>query len=161
MTQNIDQLHLDVLQQFRVIYGSMRHYFRELEERCGLPGSQTWILHEVELRPGIGVSELAERISIHQSTCSSLVDKLVAQGHLRKEKNARDQRRVGLQLTEQGRALIDNLPGPAEGVLPKALDAIPDVTLKTLKINLDELIRHLPGRHDEFANTPLAEMLHD
>ena len=28
---------LEVLQQFRIIYGSMRQYFKDVEERCGLP----------------------------------------------------------------------------------------------------------------------------
>ena len=37
-SSNKNALALDVLQQFRVIYGSMRQYFREVEERCGLPG---------------------------------------------------------------------------------------------------------------------------
>jgi len=52
-------LTLEVLQQFRVIYGSMRQYFREVEERCGLPGSQMWLLQEVQKTPYVGVTELA------------------------------------------------------------------------------------------------------
>ena len=68
------QLALEVLQQFRVIYGSMRQYFREMEESCGLTGSQMWVLQEVQRSPEIGVSELAARIGIHQSTCSQIVD---------------------------------------------------------------------------------------
>jgi hypothetical protein len=35
------------------------------------------------------------------------------------------------------------------------------VALKTLNINLMELITHLPGKDDAFAATPLAEMVHD
>lgn len=48
---------------------------------------------------------------------------------------------------------------PAEGILPEALDTMPDVALKTLHINLSELIRHLPGKHATFASTPLADMV--
>ena len=51
-------LALEVLQQFRVIYGTMRQYFRELEDICGLPGSQTWVLQEVEHTPEIGITDL-------------------------------------------------------------------------------------------------------
>ena len=53
------------------------------------------------------------------------------------------------------------LPGPAEGVLPGALSSMPEVALKTLNINLAELIFHLRGRDDEFAQIPLAEMVRD
>jgi hypothetical protein len=30
-----------------------------------------------------------------------------------------------------------------------------------LHINLDELIRHMPGKNETFAATPLAEMVRD
>ncbi len=154
-------LSLDVLQQFRVIYGTMRQYFRLIEQCCGLPGSQMWILQEVERTPAIGVTELAQRLGIHQSTCSQLVERLVGQGYLEKQKAATDRRRVGLVLALSGQALIARLPGPAEGVLPAALASLPEVALKTLNINLGELIKHLQDSDDQFARVPLAEMVRD
>lgn len=160
MNDSPQPLALEVLQQFRVIYGTMRQYFRELEESCGLPGSQMWVLQEVQRSPEIGVTELARRLGIHQSTCSLLVEKLVARNCLEKKKRSKDQRRVGLCLTSDGTKAMAALPGPAEGVLPEALSAIPEVALRTLHINLDELISHLPGRDEKFAAMPLAEMVH-
>lgn len=153
------QTVLDVLRQFRLIYGSMRQHFRLVEERCGRPGSQMWVLQEVERTPEIGINELAGRMGVHQSTCSLLVDKLVAQGCLVKKKGRADQRRVGLCLAPAGRSALAALPGPAEGILPEALSELPEVVLKTLNINLNELILHLPGKDDASAGTPLAEML--
>ena len=87
MKHHAADLPLEVLQQFRVIYGTMRQYFRTIEQCCGLPGSQMWILQEVERTPSIGVTELAQRLGIHQSTCSQLVEKLVGQHYLEKQKN--------------------------------------------------------------------------
>lgn len=153
------ELVLGVLQQFRVIYGSMRQYFREVEERCGLSGSQMWILQEVQRTPGLGVGELAVRMKIHQSTCSLLVEKLVARNCLVKSRPHADQRRVGLVLAPDGVAAIDALPGPAEGILPEALAALPDVALKTLYINLSELLQQLPGNDAAYASIPLADLL--
>lgn len=161
MNNTPSQLTLEVLQQFRVIYGTMRQYFREIEETCGLPGSQMWVLQEVERFPEIGITELAGRLGIHQSTCSLLVEKLVAKKCLVKQKQHKDQRRVGLFLADEGKKAIAALPGPAEGVLPEALAAIPCVALKTLKINLDELINHLSGKDEAFAAMPLADMVND
>ena len=152
-------LALDVLQQFRVIYGSMRQHFREVEERCGLSGSQMWVLQEVQRAPGIGINDLAGRLGVHQSTCSLLVEKLVTKECLSKSRSHEDLRRVGLYIAQRGIEAINALPGPAEGVLPEALGAIPDVVLKTLYINLSELIRHLPGSDDSYAKTPLADMV--
>lgn len=153
------QLALEVLQQFRVIYGTMRQYFREIEECCGLTGTQMWVLQEVSRTPGVGVTELAERIGIHQSTCSQMVDRLVLQGFLSKNHPFKDRRRVGLGLGQTAQRAIDALPGPAEGILPEALAQIPLVSLETLNVNLRELIRHLPGKNDDFARVPLADQV--
>jgi len=155
------ELQMNVLQQFRIIYGSLRQYFREMESCCGLPGAQAWVLQEVEHTPGIGITELAGRLGIHQSTCSGLVDKLVGASLLAKQRSGADQRRIGLVLLPAGKDVLGRLPGPAEGVLPSALAEVPVVCLKTLNINLMELIRHMPARRDRFANTLLAEMLRD
>ena len=152
-------LGMEVLQQFRLIYGSMRQYFRLVEERCGMPGSQMWVLQEVQRSPEIGIGELAVRMGVHQSTCSLLVDKLVNQGFLIKSRRGGDLRRVGLCLAPSGLSALAALPGPAEGILPEALAALPTVVLKTLNVNLNELIRHLPGKDESYAVTPLAEMV--
>lgn len=154
------ELVLDVLQQFRLIFGTMRQHFREVEEQCGLAGSHMWVLQEAQRKPGIGVTELSGLLGIHQSTSSQLVEKLVKLGHLEKRSMHKDRRRIGLCLTQQGENAISTLPGPAEGVLPAALSAIPEVVLKTLNINLFELIRHLQGKDDTFSQIPLADMLH-
>ena len=103
-------LPMDVLQQFRLIFGSMRQYFRLVEERCGMSGSQMWVLQEVQRTPEIGIGELATRLGVHQSTCSLLVDKLVASGCLIKKRQTADQRRVGLCLDASGLAAL-NSPG--------------------------------------------------
>ncbi len=155
------RLTMEVLQQFRVIYGSMRHYFRELEESCGLTGAQMWLLQEVESSPELGITELAGRLGIHQSTCSQLVEKLVTNGYLIKKKQSTDQRRVCLLLGEDGKQALAALPGPAEGVLPAALASIPLVALKTLNVNLSELISHLPHMEASYAALPLAEIVND
>ena len=158
-TTNTSQLALDVLQQFRVIYGTMRIYFKEVEDRCGFSGSQMWVLQEVTRTPGLGVTELAVRMGIHQSTCSQMVEKLVALGCLLKDKQTKDHRRVGLFIAPDGLKAMAALPGPAEGVLPQALSVIPGVALQTLQINLSELIKHLPGNDDQFSNVPLADLV--
>lgn len=159
MSSNTEGLSLEVLQQFRVIYGTMRQYFRSLEQCCGLPGSQMWMLQEIERTPLLGVSELARRLGVHQSTCSLVVEKLVARGYVQRQKTPEDLRRVGLVLADKGWAALAQLPGPAEGVLPCALAKLPLVALKTLNINLDELISHLNGSDEGFAQTPLADIV--
>ena len=77
---DLTDLQLEVLRKFRLIYGSVKKHFRDVEKACGISGSQIWILRDIATSPGTGVSRLAERLSIHQSTCSLLVEKLVGAG---------------------------------------------------------------------------------
>lgn len=150
---------MGVLRQFRLIFGSVRQHFREVEEHCGISGSQIWLLTETKRSPGIGVSELASRLGIHQSTGSILVEKLVGRGLLIKQRSKEDQRRVGLFPSPEGENVLAKLPGPAEGILPEALNTLPEVVLKTLSINLDELIGKLHTCEDQYAATPLADIV--
>jgi DNA-binding MarR family transcriptional regulator len=152
------QLTLDVLKQFRLIYGSVRHHFRQIEETCGVSGSQLWMLHELQKAPGIGVSDLAHRLSIHQTTCSQLVEKLVARGYVVKTRSEQDQRRVGLTITRSAIKALADAPGPAEGLIPEALLGLSEATLKSLTKNLTELIDGLHLQDEQAADRPLSDL---
>jgi DNA-binding MarR family transcriptional regulator len=152
------QLSLNVLKKFRIIYGSVRQHFREVEQSCGVTGSQLWIMQEVANTSGIGISELADRLSIHQSTCSQLVEKLVARKLILKERSKEDQRRVGLRLTDEAAKLIKMAPSPAQGVLPEALWALSTETIQTLNSSLEKVIEQLQIRDDKLAEKPLSDL---
>jgi len=152
------QLSLHVLKKFRIIYGSVRQHFREVEQSCGVTGSQLWVMKEVANTPGIGVSVLAERLSIHQSTCSLLVEKLASRKLIIKERSDKDQRRVGLRLTDEAAKLIRLAPSPAQGVLPEALWALSAESIQTLDTSLEKVIEQLQIRDDKLAEKPLSDL---
>lgn len=149
---------LQVLQMFRVIFGSVRQHFRQIERECGISGSQLWILQEVARTPNAGVSELAERLGVQQSTCSQLVEKLVAREYLNKERSKLDQRRVGLLATEKGLDLLAQAPGPAEGLLPKVLHELAAEDIAGLETYLAKVIAGLSLKDKASAHQPLADM---
>jgi DNA-binding MarR family transcriptional regulator len=152
------QLTLDVLKQFRLIYGSMRHHFRQVEETCKVSGSQLWMLHELQEAPGIGVSDLGHRLSIHQTTCSQLIEKLVVRGYVVKTRSEADQRRVGLSITKSAAQVLKDAPGPAEGLIPEALGSLSESTLESLMANLGELIEGLHLQDHQAADRPLSDL---
>jgi len=156
--RNKNQLSLQVLKKFRIIFGSVRQHFREVEKSCGVTGSQLWILQEVAKTPDIGVSDLAERLSIHQSTCSQLVEKLVHRGLLLKERSKLDQRRVGLCVSPEASKILKSAPGPAEGILPEALQALTESSLLALDNSLVEVIAQLSTKDERLADRPLADL---
>lgn len=152
--------YLDVLLQFRIIYSTMRQHFRMVESQCGVSSSQMWLLQEIKTHPGILINALSKKLLIQQPTASLLVDKLLKKQMVKKVRQAQDQRRVGLWITPLGESLLEKIPSAVQGVLPQALQQLPDVVLKTLMINLSELIKELEKLDDvtHFAAIPLANM---
>ncbi|OYY50913.1 MAG: MarR family transcriptional regulator [Methylophilaceae bacterium 17-44-8] len=147
-----------VLKKFRLIYGTVKQHFREVEESCGISGSQLWLLQEIHQHPNVGVSQLASRLSIHQSTCSQLVEKLSKAKLIIKVRSAEDQRRVGLCTTEAAIALLAKAPTPAEGVLPEALNTMSPQVLLQLDVALAQVIAQLSVRNKKLEALPLSEM---
>jgi MarR family transcriptional regulator, organic hydroperoxide resistance regulator len=152
------ELNIAVLKSFRVIYGSVRHQFREVERTCGISGSQLWILHELSTASGIGVSELAAKLAIHQSTCSQLVDKLVRAGLVTKDRQSQDQRRVELAVSARGKRTLARAPGPAEGVLTEAIAELTAKEVNALFHSLRQVIAALDMKDEGAAGTPLADL---
>lgn len=151
-------ISIAVLRSFRVIFGSVREHFREVKQSCGVSGSQVWILHEISRTEGIGISELAARLSVHQSTCSLLVNKLVRAKRVVKTRSRIDQRRVGLAITKRGRQVLRRAPGPPEGVLPEAVSALSAVKLRNLYRGLQAVIGELDVKVEHAADVPLSDL---
>ena len=153
-----EQLTLDVLRQFRLVYGAAHRHFRAVERQCGISGAQAWVLREITLQPGIGITELAGRLAIHQSTASQLVEKLARRRFVARDSHAQDRRRVGLRATPIGQRCVRGLPKPAQGVLPHALGRLPQRALRNLHSHLKVLVAQLGPRNAGDGREHLSEM---
>ncbi len=149
---------LGVLQQFRILFGSLRRHYELVEQQSGLGGAQLWALYQIASRPGIQVTELARCMAIHQSTASNLVNRLCRQHLAAKERRERDQRTVSLSLTDKGKEILKVAPRPAVGVLQHALRELPPERLRVLQDALAEVIKRLPRKNSAARTIPLSEM---
>ena len=153
-----NSLAKDALKQFRIIFGTVRQHLRVIEVSCGISGSQLWLLHEIAQHPELGVSRLAENLAIHQSTCSLLVEKLVKKQLVEKQRQAQDQRKVGLIVTAAGQAVLAKAPQPIDGILPQVLATLDRETLQNLNSSLKLVINKLDQQSNTLGNQSLAEM---
>jgi DNA-binding MarR family transcriptional regulator len=148
----------DALKQFRIIFGTVRQHFREIESSCGISGSQLWLLNEISTHPDLGVSRLAENLAIHQSTCSLLVEKLVKKQLVEKQRLAEDQRKVGLIVTPAGQAVLAKAPQPVDGILPQVLASLDIPALENLNSALSMVINKLDKQSNTLADQPLEDL---
>lgn len=147
-----------VLRQFRVVFNAVRSHFQQVEKRAGVGGAHVWALSIVRQRPGIGVSDLARTMDIHQSTASNLVKSLAERALIRVERNGDDRRTVQLHLLPEGTKVLRKSPAPFAGVLPQALANLDETTLRRLSKDLDILIAALRPEDTRAARKPLAEL---
>jgi DNA-binding MarR family transcriptional regulator len=84
-----------------------RHLRRELQE-LDVTGGQAAVLAHVQQHPGIGAGGLAEREGVSRPRMSKVVQELLAAGLLVGERGS-DRRRVGLELTPAGRAVLKSI----------------------------------------------------
>jgi DNA-binding MarR family transcriptional regulator len=151
MTPDNDPAQLDpgtdpagrVLRQFRVVFNAIKVHFRQVESAAGIGGAQVWALSVIQARPGIGVSDLARAMDVHQSTASNLVKILLERAMVLSVKDTVDRRAHGLHLTAAGEAVLRAAPAPFAGVLPDALAGLDPRTLARLERDLEKLIAAL------------------
>ncbi len=146
-----------VLRQFRIVFNAVKTHFRQVERDTGVGGAQLWALSAIERRPGIGVTELARELDIHQSTASNLVRTLSERGLVATAREGLDRRSVALRVLPAGQAVLGRAPQPFSGVLPDALASLDPSTLVRLEQDLGRLIDLLEA-DEASGKLPLAQL---
>lgn len=146
-----------VLRHFRSVFNAIKTHFQQVEKQAGIGGAQVWALSTIMAQPGLGMNDLALAMDIHQTTASNLVKNLLKLGLVKAEKNGLDKRAVQLYILPAAHGLLDKVPGPFSGVLPKALSELNPQTLQRLEQDLGQLLKLL-NPEEKAAKTPLAAM---
>ncbi|WP_442637213.1 MarR family winged helix-turn-helix transcriptional regulator [Rossellomorea marisflavi] len=80
------------------------------------------ILQFVEKRDEVGVKDVADLLSITQHAASEHVKRIIEKGYILKKKHSDDERKVILELTDCGRAVLFRNTSLDEDKLQAALD---------------------------------------
>lgn len=147
---------LETLKLFRIIFKSVNRHFHDVEKAVGIGGASLWALAEVAESDNITVTKLAQNMSIHQSTASNLIDKLVSDQYLVRIKDTQDRRVVHLSLTPRGKEVLRHAPLPHRGILPDALMRLNPASLEHLNQYLNELIATMDAKQSAAAFEPLG-----
>lgn len=146
-----------VLRHFRLVFNAVKTHFRLVEKQTGVGGALVWAMSVIDQQPGIGVSALARRMDIHQSTTSNLVKTLIERDMVEGIREGPDRRAVHLRLRPAGQAVLLKAPQPFSGVLHEALDSLDLATLLRLEHDLGALIATLkpPARAGRIPMVPV------
>lgn len=150
-----DPLNILVLQKLRVLIQSAHNHSDMIRKKCGIGGTQLWILQEINDTPDIRVGILAKKVSLKSTTVSNLIDDLEDKNLILKKRVKTDQRAVHLEITDKGVGLLKSAPKPTKGLLPHSLENMKKSDLNKLARSLDSLINEINGGDERLGKQPL------
>jgi DNA-binding MarR family transcriptional regulator len=150
---------VDALQKLRVVVRAAQRHSGWIEKQCGVTGAQLWLMQELYETPGLRVGELAERLGIHQTTTSNMLNGLVRRKLLVKKRDSPDQRVVTLALTKAGMAVVDKAPKPARGLLAEAVRSMDQKKLRDLTRGLQALLEAIGNTDEALGKQPFPFMM--
>ena len=100
----------EVMDGVRAVVRALRINTRAIEKQLGISLAQLWVLQILNDRPAESLNELAVATATHQSSVSVVVRRLVERGLATRTTANRDKRRVRIELTDAGRALLAKAP---------------------------------------------------
>jgi DNA-binding MarR family transcriptional regulator len=112
---------------------------REAEATTGLSAAQLYILHCLAEAPSGSMSELAERTMTDPSSVSTVIDRLVRRGLVKRVRAREDLRRFTLRLSPIGQRVIRTAPRAPQELIANALGAMPVAERKAVLIGLEIL----------------------
>lgn len=117
--EEIDAIMLAV----QALVGVAAQSVTEVEDRVTVPQLRVLVL--VSSRGSMNLNTLAETMGVHPSNASRACDRLVAGGLLRRRESSLDRRNLVLELTDDGRQLIEVLVEHRRAAIAAVLERVP------------------------------------
>jgi DNA-binding MarR family transcriptional regulator len=111
----------DAMNAVRSIVRALRLNTREIESKIGMSLAQLFVLQVLAEKPASSLNELAARTATHQSSVSVVVRRLVDKGYVSRTRSTVDQRRIDLDVTMNGRAILAGAPATVQARLVSGL----------------------------------------
>ncbi|MDZ7668731.1 MAG: MarR family transcriptional regulator [Gammaproteobacteria bacterium] len=123
----------------------------EYLKHTGMSGREWRVLGMIGLRGPLSAAETAELTGMDRATITRSVDRLETQGYVQRESDARDRRRLVLQVTPRGRRKCDQII-PLMREDGAEYDALLSAREKKLLFDIiDRLEARAHDRHNEHA----------
>ncbi|MFM7481740.1 MAG: MarR family winged helix-turn-helix transcriptional regulator [Candidatus Methylopumilus sp.] len=149
------KLQKEVLKHFREIFIQAKSELKENVKKTGLSGAQLWVMQQVYNFNEISNAELAKNLTIHVSTSSILVNKLIKKNLIEKTRDPKDERKIILTLSPKGKQLMAKAPKSPEGAIPSTLKKLNIEELEELNTVLTKFAKKMKVYNKIYKDIPL------
>lgn len=113
-----NELLFEVSGMFRQLLKSMSQEWNKISTKeYNLTFPQFQVLYTLNMRGSLKVSELAEALGLTSPAITSLTDKLIAAGYVKRERAEDDRRVVYTMITKEGYEIIDKIKDDQKEVI--------------------------------------------
>jgi len=130
----------EVMQSLRRIIKKIQDYSQEVLNKFGITGPQLWTLKTIYQNDCLPIGELSERMYLHPSTISGVVDRLEKKGYAVRDRGEEDRRVVHVRLTPKGKNLARKTPNPVQGKMIYGLKKLKREELDRIHDSIQTLV---------------------
>jgi DNA-binding MarR family transcriptional regulator len=131
----------------RALVGISARSLAEVDDVVTPP--QLRVLVMIASQGPLNLGAVARVLGVHASNATRACDRLVAAGLLSRQDDPADRRNLYLQLTEQGRALVDGVMDRRRRAIAEVLDRMPALQRTALVPVLESFAEAAGEPHDE------------
>jgi MarR family transcriptional regulator, organic hydroperoxide resistance regulator len=131
----------EIMQSLRRIFKSIQDYSQEVSKKFGITGPQLWALKTISLNGSLSLGELSQKMYLHPSTISGVVDRLEKKKYVQRDRGKEDRRVVQVRLTPAGKALARRAPNPIQGRMVYGLGKLKRDQLGSIYEALERLVK--------------------
>lgn len=130
-----------ILISLRKVIRSVDSYSRKINTEFGLTTPQLLCLYNISGSEPKTQSELAKEVHLGGSTINGIIDRLETKQYLKRIRSTEDKRKVYLEITEAGKAIVSNAPSLLQDKLSESLHTLPEDKLLTITESLEKVVQ--------------------
>jgi len=150
----MDRIDMSLIALRRILRAT-ELFGREIQRSAGVTPVQFRVLQIVAETGQTTAKTIAQRMHVSQGTVTSLVDKLVRDGMVHREKSTRDRRQTDIHITERGRRTIAEAPDPLQQRFVRKFEAMEDWEQAMLVASLERVAAMLDA--EEIDASPVLD----
>jgi len=140
-------LYRDTIQKFLGIYRYLRRYSRQMQQE-GISGRKISTLRYLLEAGPLTIGQVAEYLCVSDSSASELIGALKCKDLVSRRRSERDNRVVLVEITPQGRQLIETMPLAGFPLLRQALQSLPEDRLQRINQAMNDMHTLLEIDHE-------------
>jgi MarR family transcriptional regulator, organic hydroperoxide resistance regulator len=146
----------NITDNIRRVFQILNKQSQRIKHKTSLTGPQLWAIGVIHEHGPINISSIAKRMHLHPTTILRIIDRLESRGLISRNRSKDDRRVIWVELTQDGKSLIQWVPEVTQGLLGGKLEQIKLDNLAEIDAGLTQLVK-IFDVEDMFTSTSSLE----